>query len=317
MLRWYSQSGRDLPWRWTRDPYRILVSEAMLQQTQVATVLPYYKKWLRRFPSFGALARAQENDVLHAWQGLGYYARARNLHATAKLITKRQRGRFPNAVAEMQKLPGIGKYTAHAVATFAFDQAVPIVETNTARVLSRLFDLRQPIDSTAGQNALWNYAGGLVPQKSPGKYNSALMDLGATICLHHVPKCKICPVKKFCAAQDPSSLPIKRSRPETKRLTECHAFLVRQNKILLQSADRRWRGMWILPRLNGNYPKRNGAIYQADFPFTNHQITLQIFPGKGPTARKPRNRWFSKRDIQSIPIPSPHRRAIELLFLAA
>lgn len=317
LLTWYRKHGRDLPWRRTNDPYAILVSEAMLQQTQVATVLPYYKKWLRRFPTFAALARAQENDVLHAWQGLGYYARARNLHATARLIMKQHRGQFPNAVTEMQKLPGVGKYTAHAVATFAFDQTVPIVEANVSRVLSRLFDSRKPIDSTAGQNALWNYAATLVPQKSPREYNSALMDLGATICLPRIPKCKICPVKKFCSAQDPSSLPIKRARPPIKRLTERHAFLVKQNKILLQSAGRRWRGMWILPQLNGSRRKRNGAIYQADFPFTNHQITLQIFPGPRPAVRNFGSRWFSKRDIQSIPIPSPHRRAIEQLFLAA
>src|SRR5947209_17840849 len=141
LLCWYRKHGRDLPWRRTRDPYPILVSELMLQQTQVATVVPYYKKWLDRFPTFADLASASENDVLHAWQGLGYYARARNLHATAKLVMKRHGRRFPESIAQMRQLPGIGRYTAHAVASFAFNQSVPIVEANTARVLARLFTL--------------------------------------------------------------------------------------------------------------------------------------------------------------------------------
>src|SRR6266853_972505 len=157
LLSWYHRHGRDLPWRRTCNPYAILVSEFMLQQTQVGTVLPYYKKWLQRFPNFAALARASEAEALHAWQGLGYYARARNLHSTAKRVVDRQRGRFPQSIEQMQLLPGVGKYTAHALATFAFDQPVAIVEANTSRVLSRFFDLRIPIDSTAGRNALWNY----------------------------------------------------------------------------------------------------------------------------------------------------------------
>jgi A/G-specific adenine glycosylase len=312
LLNWYRQFGRDLPWRGTHDPYAILVSELMLQQTEVATVIPYYKEWLRRFPSFAALARAPESDVLHAWQGLGYYARARNLHATAKRVA--ELGSFPNEPAAMRDFPGVGKYTAYAVATFAFGQSVPIVEANVSRVLSRLFDLREPIDSARGRNALWNYATALVPPKFPAQYNSALLDLGATICLPRVPKCNICPVRRLCSAKQPALLPIKRPRARTKHLIERHALFVRRNKILLQPAERRWRGMWILPQLNARHKRINGAIYNANFPFTNHRITLQIFPVQG---SKSVGRWFSRREIQSIPIPSPHRRAIEQLFAAA
>src|SRR5437660_937706 len=148
LLGWYRQHGRDLPWRRTRDPYAILVSEFMLQQTQVATVIPYYSEWLRRFPDLATLARASEEDVLHAWQGLGYYARSRNLHATAKAALDQHGTRLPRAIEQMQQLPGVGKYTAHAIASFAFDQPVPIVEANTARVLARLFNLQTPIDQT-------------------------------------------------------------------------------------------------------------------------------------------------------------------------
>src|SRR5260370_28182200 len=161
----HRRPGRDLPWRHTRDPYAILISEFMLQQTQVATVLPDCNEWFRRFPDFSALARASESDVLHAWQGLGYYARARNLHATAKTIVERHGGRFPKLIEQMQQLPGIGKYTAHAVAGFAFDQSVPIVEANTARVLARIFNLQTRIDKTAGREMLWNRAKQLVPER--------------------------------------------------------------------------------------------------------------------------------------------------------
>ena len=314
LLRWYHKNGRDLPWRRTRDPYAILVSEVMLQQTQVITVLPYYKSWLRRFPTFGALARGSENDVLHAWQGLGYYARARKLHSTARLVTDRYRGHFPRAIDEMQTLPGIGKYTAHAIATFAFDQSVPIVEANVSRVLSRIFDLRNPVDSTGGRDILWNYAATLVPQTAATEYNSALLDLGALICLPRKPKCKICPVKNLCRAKDPDLLPVKRPRPETKRLIEKHIFVTRKNRILLEPAKQRWRGMWILPPLNGS-PKTAPAIYGSVFPFTNHRITLEVFPARSRGDRG--QRWFTKHELGWIPMPSPHRRAIEQLLANA
>jgi A/G-specific adenine glycosylase len=311
LLKWYHRRGRDLPWRQTRDPYAILVSEFMLQQTQVITVLPYYKKWLQRFPNFGALAQATENDVLHAWQGLGYYTRARNLHATANIVMGQHGGRFPHAVDEIQKLPGIGKYTAHAIATFAFDQSVPIVEANVSRVLSRMFDLRKPVDSAEGRNLLWNYAAALVPGKSAAEFNSALLDLGALVCLPRKPKCEVCPMKNLCSAKTPELLPVKRPRPKTKRLIERHAFVIRRNRILLESARNRWRGMWILPPVNGS-SKDRPAIYESVFPFTNHQITLEVFHGNTRGGRT--RRWFSKHELDSIPMPSPHRRAIRALL---
>ncbi|MCA1659597.1 MAG: hypothetical protein LC642_03510, partial [Verrucomicrobiaceae bacterium] len=142
LFSWYRKHGRDLPWRHTHDPYAILVSEFMLQQTQVATVIPYYREWMLRFPNFAALAAASENDVLRAWQGLGYYARARNLRATAITVMEKHGGSFPRRLKTIRDLPGIGRYTANAVATFAFDQSVPIVEANIARLLARLFDVQ-------------------------------------------------------------------------------------------------------------------------------------------------------------------------------
>jgi A/G-specific adenine glycosylase len=314
LLNWYRRHGRDLPWRRTRDPYRIVVSEFMLQQTQVATVIPYYNQWLRRFPNFAALARGCDADVLRTWQGLGYYARARNLHVTAAAIVNGCGGRFPRSIEQMQQLPGIGKYTAHAVATFAFDQPVPIVEANTARVLSRLFNRRVPVDSNAGRTTLWNDAAMLVPKSNVRMYNSALTDLGALICVPRQPKCGICPAKKFCAAKDPETLPVRRPRLRVRRLRENHALMLRQGKMLLEQSSTRWRGMWILPRLQTK-TATGRPIYTSAFPFTHHQVELVVYPLPAPKQIAPDQQWFAS--IDHIPMPSPHRRAAAYLLDAA
>jgi A/G-specific adenine glycosylase len=309
LLDRYRHHGRDLPWRRTRDPYAIFVSEFMLQQTQVASVVPYYEAWLRRFPDFDALARSSENDVLHAWQGLGYYARARNLHVAAKIIATKHRGHCPQDVDELRSLPGIGRYTANAIVSFAFNQPVPVVDANIARLLARLFNIRLPIDSAAGRESVWNFASQLINQSEARDFNSALMDLGATICVPRAPKCGICPVKKFCQAKNPEMLPIKKVQPRLKRLRETHAFVVRQNKILLEQSAQRWRGMWILPPLSSS-PKRRRTIHESIFPFTHHRITLKVFAQPEARIDGRTQRWMSIASLDSVPIPSPHRRAI-------
>ena len=319
LLRWYRQHERDLPWRRTRDPYQILVSEIMLQQTQVVTVIPYYYKWLSRFPDFASLARASEDEVLRGWQGLGYYTRARNLQATAKTIVDRHGGKFPRAVDQMQQLPGIGKYTAHAVASFAFDQSVPIVEANTSRVLARLFNLRRSIDSEQGRRILWQHAASLLPKSAAADFNSALLDLGALICVVHKPKCQVCPVEAFCRAKNPAALPVRNSRPETKRLIETHALIVRQGRILLEQSRRRWRGMWMLPPLEAEVLEqvrsRQRPVYKSVFPFTNHRVTLSVYRRPAPKRIAPGQQWF--KSIEKVAMPSPHRRAIDALFGAS
>jgi A/G-specific adenine glycosylase len=313
LLQWFRRYGRDLPWRHTRDPYAILVSELMLQQTQVATVIPYYAGWLRRFPNFASLARASENDVLRAWQGLGYYARARNLHATARTVIDRHLGRFPRSVEQMQQFPGIGKYTAHAVGTFAFDQSVPIVEANTARVLIRLFDFRKPIDSHVGSQVLWQNARILLPKSNTRIYNSALIDLGALVCVARQPKCGICPVKKFCRAKNPQTLPVRKSRPPAMRLIEQHAFVVRRGKLLLEQSSGRWRGMWILPPLQRRSANQR-PVYRSIFPFTNHRVMLNVYARPRQKIGKPAQHWLRIDSLESIPMPSPHRRAVRDLL---
>lgn len=313
LLAWYRKHGRELPWRGTRDPYAILVSEFMLQQTQVAAVIPYYNEWMRRFPDFAALAAASEPEVLHAWQGLGYYARARNLRATAMTVMEKHGGRFPRRLDSIQAFPGIGRYTAGAIATFAFNQAVPIVEANIARLLARLIDLQLPIDSSAGRETLWVRAAALLPDRAAGEYNSALMDLGALVCTVR-PKCEACPVRSFCAATEPAMLPRKKARPTLRLLTEHHTFSVRRRQVLLEQSQDRWCGMWMLPRL-AKPPAAVRPLHRFEFPFTNHRITLTVFGvSRSPRPINSTQRWFSIDALDSLPLPSPHRRALRALL---
>ena len=187
--------------------------------------------------------------------------------------------------AAIRKLPGVGRYIANAVATFAFNQPVPIVEANSSRVLARLLDMRAPIDSAIGREKLWAYAAQLVPNRNAACFNSALIDLGAIVCLPDKPKCSVCPVKKFCRARNPEGLPIKKSKPRTKRLIEKHIFVVNNGRILLEQSCVRWRGMWILPRLETRASDQ--PLYRSTFPFTHHRIALVVYRRAAPNRIAP------------------------------
>jgi A/G-specific adenine glycosylase len=316
LLSWYRKHRRDLPWRRTNDPYAILVSEFMLQQTQVVTVIPYYNEWLRRFPDFATLAAASENDVLHAWQGLGYYNRARNLRATAIVVMEKHAGIFPRNLSSIQELPGIGRYTANAIATFALDQSVPIVEANIARVVSRVFDLHALIDTSAGRERLWSAAAQLLPRHNAGQHNSALMELGALICSVR-PKCPSCPVRTFCRTTEPTVLPRKKARPPLQLRTEHHGFSLRRHRVLLEQSQHRWRGMWILPTLS-SAPAARQPLHRSAFPFTHHRITLAVYSDDSSgRKRNGSQRWFPIQALDSIPVPSPHRRALDDILVSA
>jgi A/G-specific adenine glycosylase len=315
LLRWYKRHGRDLPWRRTEDPYAILVSEFMLQQTQVGAVRKFYDKWLQRFPTLVALAAASESEVLHAWQGLGYYTRARNLHAAAKALMTDYNGVLPNDPEVLRQLPGLGRYTANAVTTFAFDRPVPIVEANSTRVLTRLFNIDVPIDSAAGRDRLWDTAKSLVPNTDAARFNSALLDLGALICTRR-PKCTICPVRNFCCATQPGLLPLKKRRREIVHLTEEHMFVRRRNHVLLQQCVSRWRGMWMLPPLVRQDTKGRRPVHASAFTFTHHRIDLRVFRKLHGRIDLKKHCWFPADQLETIPIPSPHRRAIVDLLSA-
>ena len=314
LTRWFRRTGRDLPWRRTHDPYAILVSEMMLQQTQVATVIPYYERWLERFPDFAALAAADESEVLHAWQGLGYYARARNLHRAAKWITDQWSGRMPQDPTEIATLPGIGRYTAGAVASFAFDRPVAAVDANIARVIARLFDLHEPIDTGRGQAALWAAAERLLPVKGGRLHNSALMELGALVCTPRSPECQQCPVHAYCAADSPEELPRKKARRATATMTEDCGWTVIDCRLLLERQDgKRWRGLWKLPPL-AEGAARGVPVWEAVYPFTHHRVTLRVFPAKAPRVFAENLAWFSAADLAATALTAPHRRAVEGLI---
>lgn len=197
LLAWFRRTARDLPWRRTRDAYQVLVSEFMLQQTQVRRVLEYYPRFLARFPSVRHLARARPRAVREAWDGLGYYARARNLHALARTVVGRYDGRLPDDPEDLVLLPGVGRYTAGAVACFAYEKPVATVDTNIARVIRRVFGLKAGKGTTS---RIWQIAGQLVPRdgKRAWRFNQGIMELGATVCVARRPKCPICPVRKYC-----------------------------------------------------------------------------------------------------------------------
>jgi A/G-specific adenine glycosylase len=250
----FAAARRDLPWRASRDPYAIWVSEIMLQQTRVQTVIPYWQRWMAKFPTVRALAAAPLDDVLAAWAGLGYYSRARNLHAGAKAVA--ERGALPGSASELRAVPGIGPYTAGAIASIAFGERAPLVDGNVARVLARVYAIRQDIKSTAGQRALWARAGELMaalPERAaPGDLNQGLMELGATLCAPVAPRCLACPLAKLCATRG-DELPIvaRRKRADELPILEREALWIEaRGKILLARREPHglFGGLWELPQ---------------------------------------------------------------------
>jgi A/G-specific adenine glycosylase len=314
---WFGAQGRDLPWRRTTDPYAIMVSEFMLQQTQVATVIPFYQRWLARFPDFASLAAATEAEVLALWQGLGYYSRARNLHRAAQQVMAHFGGVLPSDPAQISRLPGVGPYTAGAIASFAFDQPVPAIDGNIARVLARLVDSHEPIDSRLGAEILLIAAETLLPPTSGGRlHTSAIMELGALICSPTKPQCLICPVQQSCRTTDPESLPIKKPRQKTVSMREDCSWIVRGRRILLQQqTGNRWRGLWKLPihtaPIEGDEP-----LTFLTYPFTHHRVSLSVYRAEAPAQLAPNEQWFLAAELRDVALTAPHRRAIEHLLKA-
>ena len=217
LLNWWDGGHADLPWRGTKDPYAIWVSEIMLQQTQIATVIPYYERWLGQLPMVADLATASLAEVLKLWEGLGYYSRARNMHAAAQMVMTDWNGRFPTTAAELQKLKGIGRYTAGAIASIAFDEQVAVLDGNVIRVLSRLTDLSDDVTQTATKKQLWLLAESLVPAERPGDYNQAIMELGQQVCLPKKPSCLLCPLSELCLARQRGTQLERPVKPPRKR----------------------------------------------------------------------------------------------------
>ncbi len=317
LARWFSAHGRVLPWRTNPSPYAVLVSEFMLQQTQVATVIPFFVRWLERFPTLPRLAEASEDDVLHLWQGLGYYSRARNLHRAAKAVMERFGGEVPSDPALLASLPGVGPYAAGAIAAFAFDRSVPTVDANIARVLARLDNVRTPVDSPAGNRLIWSLAASLLPEHEGGRlHTSALMELGALVCLPKKPQCLVCPVHAYCRAQEPETLPQKAPRRATIQLMEYAAWIVGAEGVLLErQTGRRSGGLWSLPKMES--PPATEALFQTIYPFTHHRVTLHVHAAPPPAALSEAQRWFAlERILDEAALPAGHRRAVAALLAA-
>lgn len=325
LVSWFRRNGRDYPWRQTRDPYAILVSEIMLQQTQITTVLDrgYYARWLARFPDFATLATAPETDVLKTWEGLGYYRRARNLQKLAQAVMAKHEGRIPADPAAILDLPGIGPYTAGAVASFAFNLPEPLVDGNVARVLARLDNDDTPIDSTAGSKRLWARARELVhATDDPRALNSALMELGQTVCKPAAPQCPTCPVKSHCRATEPIvRLPVKSNRTVLTDVTE-RVFFYRSRSgdvLLEQERGSRRTGLWKLPALPAEHEEAlPPVLLKSSYGITRYKVTLWVHELADSPAPLPENhRLIPQAELAELPMPSPYRKALDKLLAHA
>lgn len=261
ILKWFDQHGRKhLPWQQDKTPYRVWVSEIMLQQTQVTAAIPYFERFMQRFPDLPSLAGASNDDVMHQWAGLGYYSRARNLHRAAKMVMEDFAGRFPDNLEDLQLLPGIGRSTAGAILSIAFQQRATILDGNVKRVLARYLGITDAITKPV-ENKLWETATELTPAKRSADYTQAIMDLGATLCTRSKPQCPRCPLKASCVALEHGLTEILPAKKATKEIpTRAATFLILRaaDKILLQKRPPHgiWGGLWSLPEITGTPDKK-------------------------------------------------------------
>jgi A/G-specific adenine glycosylase len=280
LLAWYRRHERDLPWRRTRDPYAIWVSEIMLQQTQVATVIPYFERFMQALPNLPALAQANERDVLNLWEGLGYYRRARQLHRAAKIIVERHGGEFPRDLDRVRQLPGIGRYTAGAIVSIAFDLPAPILEANTVRLLSRLVAFEGDPASTAGRRLLWHLAESVLPARDCRSFNQALMELGSLVCVPQTPACDRCPLQKLCRTSKlgrQEQIPALRPKPQIEAVLEAAIVVWRSGRVLLRQrpSGERWAGLWDFLRF-GLSDRRGRALEQELREKTHDHCGLSV-----------------------------------------
>jgi len=306
LLHWYDQNRRELPWRRDADPYRVWVSEIMLQQTRVAAVLDHYAQFMQRFPTVQALASARESSVLAAWSGLGYYHRARRMHKAAKVIARERKGNFPLTAEEWRKLPGIGRYTAAAIASIAFGEAVAVVDGNVERVLARM------VGGGQRREAVWQQAEHLLDRERPGDFNQGLMELGATVCTPRAPQCVACPLYSWCKSRGAEAV---RPRASRKRKQLCYALARRGAAVLLvqRSANASlMAGMWELPTILES--RRNAS---APLARIRHSITdtdyevwvIGLSPEKLPSFETDA-RWFSRKQWERLALTGLTRKVL-------
>jgi A/G-specific adenine glycosylase len=336
LLNWYNKYGRTLPWRDHPDPYAVWVSEVMLQQTRVETVIPYFEKWMRLFPTVRALAEADEQDVLNAWEGLGYYSRARNLHKAAKIVAEKFKGKLPRDLDDLRSLPGIGRYTVGAIASMAFGMDEPTLDGNLRRVFARLYDVAEFADSPSGEKVLWELAAKNLPKGKAGDYNQALMDLGATICLPKNPRCLLCPLMTICKARENGTQdlrPVLKPKKGTPHYVHAAGVIIRGGRVLLakRPSEGLLAGMWEFPngRVDGNPAEalvtaleaayrlkvqRKETLGIIDHAYTHFKVTVHAF--RCDPVSIPRNKdikWVPFAELEDYPMGKVDRQIARLL----
>lgn len=342
LLAWYRANARDLPWRRTRDPYRIWLSEIMLQQTRVKAVLGYYQRFLDALPTVQALAEADEQRVLKLWEGLGYYSRARNLRRAARTVVTEHGGLFPHAADELQKLPGVGRYTAGAIASIAFGRRAAVLDGNVKRVLARLLRVDQSVDDSAVIRALWAAAEWLVPARAPGDFNQAMMELGARICLPRRPLCRRCPARRLCAAfaaGRQEELPHRRAKKAVPHHDIVVAVIAKRGRYLIgrRPPDAMLGGLWELPGgkiepgethaqalvreireecgLEVSVGEKVTAVEHAysHFTITLHAYRCEVVAGRVGARWHDELRWIPRSRLEDYAWPAANRKVLGLL----
>jgi len=342
LLDWFARHQRAFPWRQDRDPYRIWVSEVMLQQTQAAVVAPYFERFLEAFPTLADLARAGEQEVLRLWEGLGYYRRARDLHASARRLLAEHNGQFPDDPAVVEKLPGFGQYTCNAVLSQAFERRLPILEANSQRVLSRLFGRRDDPRQGPPRRWLWQAAEHLLPARHPGEFNQALMELGALICTPTAPNCGECPLQKRCQARqqgEQESIPARSAGPAVTEVQEAGVVVRREDRVLLvqRPAGGRWANLWefphaplhveethdsaalrLLTELTGLQARLGLELQTIRHGITRYRITLVCFEaefasGEFRSSFYQQGLWLTPDELTRYPVSAPQRRLARAL----
>jgi A/G-specific adenine glycosylase len=336
VLRWRRQFGRQgMPWQDTKDPYRVWLSEIMLQQTQVATVRDYYARFLLRFPDLAALAEAPLDDVLALWSGLGYYSRARNLHRCAQVVQREHGGVFPTSSAALAQLPGIGRSTAAAIAAFCFGERVAILDGNVKRVLGRALGFAGDLSVAAQERALWHQAQDLVPEQGVEHYTQGLMDLGATLCSVRNPQCERCPLATLCVARRegrPEAYPVKTRRLRRGARRHAWLWLAQADRLWLVQRPEQgvWAGLWSLPELDTpealqhllqGWPGHGETLPTIEHALTHFDWTLQPLRWQLParlsatrlaalTAQLPPGRWVRLEQALRMGLPAPLRKLL-------
>ncbi len=339
LLAWYAKAGRDLPWRHTRDPYKIWLSEIMLQQTGVKAVIPYYHRFLDRFPDVRTLSAASVDEVISLWAGLGYYSRARNLHVAAKVVMEENGGEFPCSLENLQGLPGVGRSTAGAILSIAWNQKTPVLDGNVRRVLARLFALEEDPRSSAGEKKLWGWAEALTPEDRPHDYAQAIMDLGALLCLPRRPACDRCPLEGLCRSRAlglAQEIPRRRSRKPVPTRTQIALILCRADRHLVfkRPLEGMLGGLWEFPARtvsSEQSPESAAAALLCEFggsgepdfaggidhAYSHFRLVLRLYrcnlEKSHRVEEEGERRWLTTEELEQWPLHGAHKKVLPLL----